>query len=413
MPIAALQRLAALSLVALAGLGAAGSSWAQEVELYNQNRFKGTRLRLSTDTPDVSAFGMGSAVGSVVVKSGDWEFCTAPRYGGACITVGPGRYDELPPALRGKVASVRRADAAPVAAAPPPARVLPPPIAAPAAVPGNDPMVLFDGRPGTGRSLPVNGAMPRLGQAGFNDAGTWVTIRRGEWQLCEHEDFRGECLTLGPGTHELPGRFSRGVSSIRPLGGPAGGMPAPVAGNPWLRPHTDAGSDAVVLFEHANFEGRQVGISSTVARLGDLGFNDTASSVIVRRGRWQLCEHSDFGGECLVLGPGRHALESVFNDRASSIRPLYGNADQPLPRGGAIVLYEFANLGGQQVTITEPVSNLQSLAMNDVATAVEVLSGQWELCTDANFSGQCMVLRPGRYQLDRSMRDRISSVRPR
>ena len=50
-------------------------------------------------------------------------------------------------------------------------------------------------------------AMPRLGQAGFNDAGTWVTIRRGEWQLCEHEDFRGECLTLGPGTHELPEAF--------------------------------------------------------------------------------------------------------------------------------------------------------------------------------------------------------------
>ena len=101
--------------------------------------------------------------------------------------------------------------------------------------------------------------------------------------------------------------------------------------------------------------------------------------------------------------------------RTSSARlaPKAVRTANSLPRGGAIVLYEFANLGGQQVTITEPVSNLQSLAMNDVATAVEVLSGQWELCTDANFSGQCMVLRPGRYQLDRSMRDRISSVRPR
>jgi hypothetical protein len=413
LPSTRLQRLAALSLVALAGLGAAGSTWAQEVELYDQGRFRGTRLRLSSDTPDLAAYGMGGGVGSVVVKSGDWEFCTTPRYGGACITVGPGRYDELPPALRGKVASLRRASMAPVAAAQPPARVLPPPIQAPATLPGNDPLVLFDGRPGTGRSLPLNGAMPRLGQAGFNDAVTWVTVRRGEWQLCEHEDFRGECITLGPGTHELPGRFSRTVSSVRPLGLPNGGMAAPVAGNPWLRPHSDVGSDAVVLFEHANFEGRQLGISSTVARLGDLGFNDMASSVIVRRGRWQLCEHADFGGQCLVLGPGRHALETVFNDRASSIRPLYGNGDQPLPRGGAIVLYEFANLGGQQVTITEPVSNLESLAMNDVATAVEVLAGQWELCTDANYSGRCMLLGPGPYVLDGTMRDRISSVRPR
>ena len=74
-------------------------------------------VTLTADTPDVATFGVGHRIGSVVVKSGDWEFCTAPQYGGACITVGPGRDADLPAALHGNLASIRRADTAVMVAA--------------------------------------------------------------------------------------------------------------------------------------------------------------------------------------------------------------------------------------------------------------------------------------------------------
>lgn len=326
-------RFAGMSAVMLALAGAVAPVLAQEVELYAQPRFGGTRLRLTADAPEVAAYGIGSRIGSVVVRSGQWEFCTAVQYGGACITVGPGRYGEMPPALRGQVASVRRADAA-----------MPPPLHA-----GGHPMP------------PPPGGLPPP-----------------------------------PPSGQMP---SGGV------------IPGPDAMQGWVR--TVRGNEPVILFEHSNFDGRQVGIAGAVARLGDLGFNDQASSIFVHRGRWQLCEHSEFRGECLVLGPGRHDLAMRFNDRASSIRPLFGREDRPLGRVGAVVLFENGDFSGQSMVLQEPVMNLRSVGMNDRTSAIEVHGGTWEFCTDKEFSGHCMLLGPGRYILDARFNDRISSLRPR
>ena len=41
-----------------------------------------------------------------------------------------------------------------------------------------------------------------------------------------------------------------------------------------------------------------------VRNLDRVGFNDRASSVIVERGNWQVCEESGFRGRCIVLRPG-------------------------------------------------------------------------------------------------------------
>ncbi|WP_158219657.1 beta/gamma crystallin-related protein [Ideonella sp. A 288] len=296
------HRLARAALLAVAGTCAALPALAQEVELFERARFKGVKLKLTADTPDVAAYGLGNRIASIVVKSGDWEFCTAPRYGGACITVGPGRYADLPPALHGNLASIRRADGG--AGAPPPA-------------------------PAT--------------------AGT-----------------------AAPGV-----------------------------------------SDAVVLYEHIDFKGRSFGLSSSIARLDEKGFNDTASSVLVQRGRWQLCEHADFSGQCIVLGPGRHTLGGNANDLLSSIRPVFGRDNRPLPASGGLVLHEQADYSGRSMLLTEPTANLKSMGMNDKASSVEVLAGQWEVCTDADYRGRCVLLNPGHYQLDGALDKRLSSMRPR
>ncbi len=81
-------------------------------------------------------------------------------------------------------------------------------------------------------------------------------------------------------------------------------------------------SAQVRLYEHDRFGGRSVGIDQSTRDLSRLGFNDRASSVIVRGGRWTLCEHARFSGRCVTLRPGRYpSLNAMgLNDRVSSVR---------------------------------------------------------------------------------------------
>ena len=105
---------------ALLGLSLSTTALAQDVELYDQPDFRGVRLTLSAATPDLGAYGVGGRVASVVVKRGQWECCTQPQFGGACISVGPGRYGQLPPALRGNLNSLRESGGGNSAASPRP-----------------------------------------------------------------------------------------------------------------------------------------------------------------------------------------------------------------------------------------------------------------------------------------------------
>src|SRR5206468_5752458 len=58
------------------------------------------------------------------------------------------------------------------------------------------------------------------------------------------------------------------------------------------------------------------------------GFNDRASSVVVDRGRWEVCEDARFEGRCVVLRPGSYdsLARMGMNNRISSVRPLPRNA---------------------------------------------------------------------------------------
>lgn len=285
---------------------------AQDVELYEQPRFAGMRVSFSQDAPNLAAYGMAGRVASVVVRRGQWEFCTQPGYGGVCVAVGPGRYAELPPAFRGTLNSVRNAADSMTNAPRGPTQPFPVP-GVPGSpggrppMPSNEAITLFQDADFSGRQVSLSEANPRLSTLDYNDAALSIEIRRGRWQLCEHADFFGECQVFGRGRHLLAGRLARGVSSLRPVGG-ADNRPLPAFGG-------------IVLFEHADFQGRELGIADTVVNLAHLGFNDRVSSVEVVAGRWELCSDAEFRGRCIVLGPGRHVIDGGMNDRISSVRP--------------------------------------------------------------------------------------------
>jgi len=79
-----------------------------------------------------------------------------------------------------------------------------------------------------------------------------------------------------------------------------------------------------------------------------------------------------------------------------------------------VTFYERENFRGQEFTAAGTVENFSRTGFNDRASSVVVERGRWEACEDANFQGQCIVLRPGRYDslAGMGMNNRISSVRP-
>lgn len=98
-------------------------------------------------------------------------------------------------------------------------------------------------------------------------------------------------------------------------------------------------SAQVNLYEGEGFRGRVFQINRTVPNLERAGFNDRASSVIVERGRWEVCTDQQFSGRCVVLRPGSYSdLAGMgIDNRISSVRAVnrkkYDNeAPPPLPQ---------------------------------------------------------------------------------
>ena len=83
----------------------------------------------------------------------------------------------------------------------------------------------------------------------------------------------------------------------------------------------------LTLYKQPNFSGDAVTLRNETNDLTGSNFQDQASSVDVRSGRWQVCTQPNFQGDCTTLQPGRYAsLEQSLNHRIESARPLSGYA---------------------------------------------------------------------------------------
>lgn len=61
------------------------------------------------------------------------------------------------------------------------------------------------------------------------------------------------------------------------------------------------------------------------------------------------------------------------------------------------VFYNYEGFHGRSFTIGSRVSDFERYGFNHSASSVEVRGERWEACNGARFTGQCVVLRPGRY----------------
>lgn len=92
---------------------------------------------------------------------------------------------------------------------------------------------------------------------------------------------------------------------------------------PPLRGHYGARDAAVTLYIDSYDRGASLGINRGIRDLSRYRFNDNVSSIQIRSGQWEVCEHANFQGRCQIIDASVDRLNGLrLNDNISSIRPV-------------------------------------------------------------------------------------------
>ncbi|MBE2242308.1 MAG: peptidase inhibitor family I36 protein [Burkholderiaceae bacterium] len=357
-----------------------------QITLFEQPSFEGRSFGVERQVDDLSRSGFNDRAASAVVTGQRWEVCEHANFGGRCVVLPPGSYTSL-----AQVGLDRRVSSARPARGDPPVDERQPVVAL---------ITLYEGDRFSGRSFTTGQDIDDLRRDGFNDRASSAVVSAGQWQVCEAAGFQGHCTLLAPGQYaSLSAKgLNNNLSSMRLVDSPNNAVSA----------------GRVTFYEHVDFRGRTLSTQGALADLGREGFGQMASSVIVEAGDWQVCDGAGYVGRCVVLPPGRYASLGAagLNDRVSSVRPN----DTTAPAAAElaeVTFYEHDDFAGRSLSTQTDLADFSSKDFNDRASSVIVSAGDWEVCDDAGFSGQCKVLHPGRYASLRTLglNDRVSSVR--
>jgi uncharacterized protein YcfJ len=120
----------------------------------------------------------------------------------------------------------------------------------------------------------------------------------------------------------------------------------------------------ITFYEGEGFRGRAFTTDNVIGNMGRTGFNDRASSVVVDRGRWEVCEHARFEGRCAVLRRGsypslrelglQNAISSVR--RAEDGRRYSHEAPEPLAEPN----YEYRRRADERI-FEAPVTSVRAV----------------------------------------------------
>jgi hypothetical protein len=268
---------------------------------------------------------------------------------------------------------------------------------------------------------------------GVNDLRDWgmsntissFRIRSGSWRMCTAPNLQGACQDFTRSVSDLSGtRLQDAVSSLRPVRSASGG-----------------GGTAIVVYTAPNFRGRSLVFSDDISDLRRVNLNDRVSSVRVLGGRWVICTDINYVG-CRSVAADIPDLGAIgWGSRISSIREGqnwwnagggargygggYESGGRPGGTGGGqgrggsedqvptMVLFQEPNFRGRSYSTQREVRNLVDVGFNDMAVSIRVSGGgRWQVCTDKNFQGQCLVITRNTNELATNFARQISSIRP-
>jgi hypothetical protein len=119
----------------------------------------------------------------------------------------------------------------------------------------------------------------------------------------------------------------------------------------------------LVMYEREGFRGRSVVIDKESRNLDRRGLGDRASSIVVERGRWEVCEKPRFAGRCAMLRQGNYPSlkASGLDGKISSVRKAsdkrkYDNE----PQAAAGDDYQYRRRGNER-TSEVPVTAVRAI----------------------------------------------------
>lgn len=120
----------------------------------------------------------------------------------------------------------------------------------------------------------------------------------------------------------------------------------------------------ITFYEGDGWRGRAYTANGQVRDLDRIGYNDRASSVVVERGRWEVCEDANFRGQCMVLRKGSYdSLRGMgLNNRISSVRPVKvrDRYENEAPAPIAQPTYEWRRRPSERI-VQVPVSDVRAV----------------------------------------------------
>jgi hypothetical protein len=172
----------------------------------------------------------------------------------------------------------------------------------------------------------------------------------------------------------------------------------------------------ITLYQQRDFRGESLTLNRAAPDLERSGFNDSASSIVVRSGVWEACTAAFFQGTCVRLEPGDYRrLESSVNNRVTSVREIISASGIPPALTVAvaeprIALFERPGFAGEAIELSKTNGKLDRLPSYSGAQAVIVYSGTWRLCSREYYRGDCRDFSPGRYDLPGPFGSRVNSA---
>lgn len=120
----------------------------------------------------------------------------------------------------------------------------------------------------------------------------------------------------------------------------------------------------ITFYESAGYRGQAFTTDKGVANFDRTGFNDRASSVVVDRGRWEVCEDARYRGRCVVLRRGSYeSLAGLgLENRISSVRAADNNKHyaNEAPEPAAAPNYEYRRRANERV-YSAPVTSVHAV----------------------------------------------------
>lgn len=111
--------------------------------------------------------------------------------------------------------------------------------------------------------------------------------------------------------------------------------------------------------------------------------------------------------------PGRPEIQPPRPPRPQPPRPPRPRPPHPPvivnPGLSVATLYSGSHWRGNHLTVRHAIANLQHYGFNDRAVSLRG-TGRWQLCSDANYRGKCVVVRGSQPNIGR-IAHRVSSIR--